>query len=657
MSPASADSQGRSGSGAGVWPVLAACVGLLAALRIVFVFRRFDLVREAGDTLLGVAVGALPELAIAGTIATITLLLLRFGLRRSAFVSLTLGLTTATALAAADTEYFAWSRNRVDGTFVAYAREWSVIGGSVGQELSPGFLGLHLALLLTALGLLARVWPRVPRPAALSFGLVALLAIGSGAATATVQRQATTWFGAVAAKSPALELLRALESTRSPTAELPAPAIDRLREFTNPLDSKRFRTGHAPLAHTGGRAPAGAFGPRPAKLNVLFVMVEGLEGGLLAASGGTEGLTPELDRLASEGLHFRRFFANGAHTPRALEASLCGLVPRPFGAPVSRAQPRMPLECLPSLLRREGFDTTFIHGGSEQFENRFEFLGAIGFRRTVFLEQFGAHLPRLNGGWGATDAQIYDRALAGLDARDRDRPFFLTVLSISNHHPFHVPDPALEAEHEPARLWRNTVRYGDRELGRFVEGLRTRGLLEDTLVFLFGDHGLTRDNVQAGRALELLMHRANVPLVVLGPKGFVPAGRVVDRLASQVDLLPTVLDALDLERPHHATGHSLGWTWAHDRELPTAVHDLYSGLLATLDGDGVTVVPVEAERTDVPPLAGRWSADPRVRPLVSEATPTPVEVTRAREVADAVQALYATERWWSPVDRAHADLR
>lgn len=140
---------------------------------------------------------------------------------------------------------------------------------------------------------------------------------------------------------------------------------------------------------------------------------------------------------------------------------------------------------------------------------------------------------------------------------------------------------------------------------------------------MFGGHGPTREHVRASHALELLGQRAKVLLAMLGSKGLVPAGRGVNPLVSWMNPLRTVLDPLALDRPH--PGHSLGWTCTRDRSLQT-------------------MVPVESERTDVSPLTGRRTADARIRPLVTDTTPTPGSVTPAREIADAVPSLSATER-------------
>jgi hypothetical protein len=212
-----------------------------------------------------------------------------------------------------------------------------------------------------------------------------------------------------------------------------------------------------------------------------------------------------------------------------------------------------------------------------------------------------------------------------------------------------VPDAALEAEHDPARLHRNTIRYADREAGRFLAALRQRGLLDSTVLFLFGDHGLTRSNLNAEGGEETvrqLVARTNVPLVVVAPPGLFPR-TTVEKVASQNDLMPSVLDLTGQRATHHGMGHSLGWTWAAGgRDLPVFVHDLYSQLAAEVGPETIDVVGLEPSRPSPAQGRWRWSSGPSggvtvVREGVGDGRST-ARLTRA------VDALYAGERWWSP---------
>ncbi len=158
-----------------------------------------------------------------------------------------------------------------------------------------------------------------------------------------------------------------------------------------------------------------------------------------------------------------------------------------------------------------------------------------------------------------------------------------------------VTDPMLDAA-TPAqmadyrRVYHNYVRFGDAELGRFVAGLRAAGLYEDAMLVVSADHGENLADAYATHARGLLTERVTrVPLVVRPPRG---ARATQDaRLASGVDVVPTVLDAVYARLPAGLSGVSLRRPAAPDRVVHTWAmsdywwpHAGYHASLATYQG-------------------------------------------------------------------------
>lgn len=631
--------------------VLAALFG---ALRLLFVLRRIDLAGGWADALRGLALGALNDAGVALVLGGV----LAATARRWPRLAKAFLVATCLVLAgvgAVQTEYFAWSRHRIDSVFLAYVSQWRTLSGSVAVEISPRYLAAHAAL-----GLVTAVWavgawkPTTARGPLSPWGSLA-----SGTALLAllwwINPGSRTWFGAMAGSSALADLRpRVASAKRRPLAseERASTALQAVRDFSNPFQAKRFVDDALPFVHLGGAAPAGTWTRPVAHPNVILLLLEGMEASNLSAAGGHAGLTPHLDALAEEGLFFNHFFSNGTHTPRALDASLCGLYPRLLGTTTSISQPDLPLHCLPSILAERGYRTSFVHGGLIDFENRRTYLPHLGFGELHFFEQFGADATIANAGWGATDAATYDQALGWVDARPPAQPFFLTVLSISNHHPFEVPDPALATEHDRALLSNNTVRYADREAGRFIEELRRRGLLENSYLFILGDHGLDRKGAGGDAPAALgaqLMRRTHVPLIVLGPA--VPR-RKISALASQVDLMPTILDLLGMDPPNHAMGQSLGWTLPpNDHDLPVFVHDVYSEVAATITPRTLESYPLDDSAWERALAAGQsqsagWQEESDGRFIVNAVSPDNPGEQRVRQIVATVDSLYAERKWW-----------
>jgi choline-sulfatase len=134
-------------------------------------------------------------------------------------------------------------------------------------------------------------------------------------------------------------------------------------------------------------------------------------------------------------------------------------------------------------------------------------------------------------------------------------------------------------------LYRGEIRYVDSQIRRVLTSLRVSGLASTTMVILTSDHGeefWEHDNVMHGHTLyrELL----EIPLVLAGTAPILPGERD-NRDCSLVDVVPTILDALDLERPSELSGRSLmqppespdgpeyGEALQFYRELKSVVHD------------------------------------------------------------------------------------
>lgn len=113
-------------------------------------------------------------------------------------------------------------------------------------------------------------------------------------------------------------------------------------------------------------AGLGPFKRRPR--NLVLISVESLSARFLGSYGSSDGLTPELDRLATEGLRFEQVFATGTRTVRGLKALSSGTPPIPGQAIVRRPE-NDHLSTLGGLLAQQGFHSYFIYGGYGYFDN------------------------------------------------------------------------------------------------------------------------------------------------------------------------------------------------------------------------------------------------------------------------------------------------
>jgi phosphoglycerol transferase MdoB-like AlkP superfamily enzyme len=328
----------------------------------------------------------------------------------------------------------------------------------------------------------------------------------------------------------------------------------------NELDYARFyqTLPSAEVRSTLGRlvAPAAASIEQPRivksrspekRLNVVLISVESLSADFLGSFGNRQNLTPNLDRLASEGLLFTRLYATGTRTVRGLEALTLSLPPTP-GQSIVKRPDNANLFSLGSVFHGKGYDVRYAYGGYGYFDNMNAFFGGNGYRIVDRVSIPSERIPFENI-WGVADEALFDQVLDEIDESHRTgKPSFTHVMTTSNHRPFTYPEGRIDIPSHTGR--EGGVKYTDYAIGRFFEQARSKPWFADTVFVIVADHCAS----SAGKT-ELPVERYHIPMIVYSP-GHVRPGRI-DRLASQIDAAPTLLGLLDFSYPSRFLGRDI----------------------------------------------------------------------------------------------------
>ncbi len=286
--------------------------------------------------------------------------------------------------------------------------------------------------------------------------------------------------------------------------------------------------------------------PRARPLNLVIIVMESMGADFLASLGGAP-LTPELDRLAAQGLLFSQVYSTGIRTSRGLEALISGFPPTTHYSSILKLDlSQHGFFTIGELLRRQGYRTSFIYGGESHFDNMRGFLLGNGFERVI--DQADFRRPRFRSSWGVSDEDVLDKANAYFRSLG-DTPFLSVVLTLSNHAPYEFPDGDFALPEQPHASGHNSARYASYALGRFFRQARREAYFEHTVFLLAADHPM---HVRGNGLVPVGQYR--IAALLLGPG--VPRGRY-DRLASQIDLLPTALGRLGLDTTHPMIGRDL----------------------------------------------------------------------------------------------------
>ena len=264
---------------------------------------------------------------------------------------------------------------------------------------------------------------------------------------------------------------------------------------------------------------------------------------------------PTLISLASD--HGLRFVDHVAESPvsiKALFSLLCGLPPLPESALETTSIPRIDCRSLPETLSAAGFDAGLFHGGYFAFTDKLAFFNERGFSRLVDGESVTDSATHWHNGWGVDDRAIVDDALAFLDNRaDRNAPSLVVVVPLIPHYEYFLPDDAPRpfGNKDLVARYKNGLRFADVVLARLVEGYKARGLYDDSVFVVVGDHGEAFDEHPRNRLHGGFLYEENLraPLIIHSPRALPPGAQTSSRPSTHADVMATILDLVDVAMP------------------------------------------------------------------------------------------------------------
>ncbi len=318
------------------------------------------------------------------------------------------------------------------------------------------------------------------------------------------------------------------------------------------------------------------------RLNVLFITVDDMNRDSVGVYGAkVAGTTPNIDRLASQGLRFEHAHVTVAICQPTRAVWMTGRYPHNNGA-LGFDEIRAGVPTLPETLRRNGYYTGILGKTTHVVPSR---ENAFQYRRQSDELLYGRS-PDLYGKYVAEFLQ---------DARHAGRPFFLMVNAHDPHRPFDTRTPAAQRsliEVEPATsekkawysgefpapsriyqpdeivvpgflpdlpeireeiaMYYSSVRRADDVVGRVLDALKAAGVADNTLVMLKSDHGIAVPFAKT----NVWRHSTLTPWIVRWPGVLKPGIHDTEHLVAGVDLAPTILDILGIDAMQGMDGRS-----------------------------------------------------------------------------------------------------
>lgn len=279
-------------------------------------------------------------------------------------------------------------------------------------------------------------------------------------------------------------------------------------------------------------------------LNLVIILQESMGATFVKSLGGLD-VTPELEKLAGEGIWFEHLYATGTRSVRGIEAVVAGFMPTPAQSVVKLSKSQNKFTTLASILKASGYRTQFIYGGEAHFDNMRGFFTNNGFEDIVDIKKI--RNPVFVGSWGASDEDLFNTAHRELKKLDENSaPFFSLIFTSSNHEPFEFPDNRTPLFEQPRNTANNAVKYADWAMGKFFEQAKQSPYWRNTIFLVVADH----DNRVYGSNL-VPIEKFRIPGLILGA-GVHPMK--ISTLSSQIDLAPTLLSIMGISTCHPMVG-------------------------------------------------------------------------------------------------------
>ncbi|HEX7046430.1 MAG TPA: LTA synthase family protein [Gammaproteobacteria bacterium] len=314
--------------------------------------------------------------------------------------------------------------------------------------------------------------------------------------------------------------------------------------------------------------------------NVVFLQLESIEANALNAQLDGKYVMDFMRKLSGEALYFDNVIdqTTVGRTSDAEFLVLTSQVPL-RDAPVYTSHDLSFIPSLPKTMDAAGYRTISLHGFRSDFWNRRANHRNLGFEESYFLEDMQTEEML---GWGVSDFATVDRSLDLLATAEE--PVFLFTVLLSSHHPYNYVRQEFQLEDRGiVHDYLYSLSYVDDAVERFFAGLDARGLRENTIVFVYGDHDAGLDNRLVDHA-DITVDSPNdrVQEVLLMIDGLERSGRESRPMGLQ-DLAPTLLTELGIPVPQIFVGSH--FSVEHEVLLPN------NRMIRGLSKEGLVVVP------------------------------------------------------------------
>ncbi|MDU4952642.1 MULTISPECIES: LTA synthase family protein [Clostridium] len=287
--------------------------------------------------------------------------------------------------------------------------------------------------------------------------------------------------------------------------------------------------------------------------NVIFLQVESLESFVINETVDGQEITPNINKMLNNSYYFNNIYDN-VNNGTSADGDLISntsLYPVRQGATYFRYAFNK-YNSLANILESENYKTISVHperSGNWNWRTNHK---NFGFETTYDINDY--KLDEIIGP-GLSDGSFFKQTVDFI--KDEKTPFFLHAATLTSHGPFDIPDNKKELNLSDnikdtiLGAYFQSIRYVDNEIGNLVKYLNDNKLMNNTVLVIYGDHSgphkFYQDKIEAinGIKEQWKSPEKKVPFIIYNPS---INGEIRDVIGGQVDMMPTVLYALGVEK-------------------------------------------------------------------------------------------------------------
>ena len=288
------------------------------------------------------------------------------------------------------------------------------------------------------------------------------------------------------------------------------------------------------------------------KKNVFVIILESFSSEHIGALNHQKGnpnsdFTPFLNSLIEKSIVYEGF-ANGKRSIEGIPAVLASLPTWMAEDFITSQYASDKFNSLASLLKTEGYNTSFFHGGKNGTMGFDSFCRSAGFDNYYGKNEY-PNPEDFDGHWGIWDEPYLQYIAKTLNATPE--PFMSAVFTLSSHHPYKVPEKYKKKFRKGPLEIQQTIMYSDYALQKFFEKAATMPWFKNTVFVITADH--TSEAWQP--FYKNRVGQYFIPIIFYEPQNSTVGHK--DIIAQQTDIMPTLLDMLHYPKPFIAFGGSL----------------------------------------------------------------------------------------------------